>query len=119
LDAGGGNIEDEPQADGPFGSADDEPSLGATEELNQEVAWKHTSSGYTDAEAEGTVDDLEAPYPTREQADAQRAAVQEAVGRLTEITGMRAYRGSSGNVRFYEEDQVKMMSNLRVVGVLR
>lgn len=35
---GGGNLYDELQADDPFGNAGQEPSLGAAEDINQQVA---------------------------------------------------------------------------------
>jgi plasmid stabilization system protein ParE len=54
-----------------------------------------------------------------EQENAQRAAVQEALGRLREITGVRAYSGGGRGVRFYRPDEMETIAGVRIVGVLR
>ena len=63
----GDDVEDDPAESG-IGDADGmaeqfvgEPSLGAAEAVDQRVAWAQTS-GLTDGEASGTVDDIPAPY---------------------------------------------------------
>lgn len=74
-----------------------EPSLGATEEIDQRIGWAR-SGGWLmaiDGEATGTVDDLAAPLPTIEQREAQDAAVRAAAEKLQAIAGPRAYGGGS------------------------
>jgi hypothetical protein len=44
--------------------------------------------------------------------------VQEAVGRLREVTGVRSY-GGGANARFYRPDKAEVVDGLRIVGVLR
>jgi hypothetical protein len=101
------------------GSVDYEPSLGATEDIDQRKAWKQPETWTIDGEAQGTEDDLVRPNRTLEEENAKRAAVQEAVGRLTELTGARAYGGAYGRMRFYNRDEIRMIDGVRVVGVSR
>jgi len=103
------------------GSVDYEPSLGATEDIDHRKAWKRLDQWTfcEDGEAQGTEDDLMRPDRTIGEENAKRAAVQEAVGRLSEITGMRAYGGAHGRVRFYTPEEMQTVGNVRIVGVLR
>jgi hypothetical protein len=48
---------------------------------------------------------------------AKRAAVQEAAGRLSELTGARAYGGAIGRVRFYTSEEMKGIGGVRIVSV--
>jgi hypothetical protein len=45
--------------------------------------------------------------------------VQEAVGRLSEIVGVRADGSGGGNVRFHPEDQCRIIDGVTIVGVVR
>jgi hypothetical protein len=67
---------------GPYGdgSVDLEPSLGASEDIDQRKAWKQPETWTIDGEAQGTEDDLARPDRTVEEENAKRAAVQELPG---------------------------------------
>jgi hypothetical protein len=69
-----------------------EPSLGATEDIDQRRSWRFQSdmTTITDAEAEGTIDDLIPPPRTLAQADAFHAAALEAQRRLRELVSARS-----------------------------
>ena len=102
------------------GCVDCEPMLGATEDIDQRRAWARQSwPAVEDGEAQGTEDDLVRPDRTDAEENAQRAAVQEAIGRLSELTGARAYGGAYGRVRFYRKDEINTVDGVRFVGVVR
>jgi hypothetical protein len=48
---------------------------------------------------------------------AKRATVQEAVGRLSELTGARAYGGAIGRVRFRTAEEMKGIGGVGTGGV--
>jgi len=105
------------------GSVDLEPNLGATEDIDHREAWRSPDSWrhVFEGKAEGTIDDIVPPLPTPEQDAAQRAAVQEALGRLREVTGMRGYSVGGRGVRFHRPEEIKAIGNVRfgAYGVLR
>ena len=80
----GGAIDDEGHGDSfeetavGCGDCNDEPSLAATEAINQVTAWRPSQFGVEDGEASGTEDDIDVPWPTIEQREAQTAAAREA-----------------------------------------
>jgi hypothetical protein len=84
----GGAIDDEGHGDtfeetsAGAGDCNDEPSLGATVAFDQRQAWAASEIGVTDGEATGTIDDLEAPWPTIEQREAQSAAARAAADKV-------------------------------------
>jgi len=113
----GGDILDEPHDE----NSDEEPSFGATIEIDQRLAWRQPASWTygVDHEAEGTIDDLVCRPMSAQEREATRAATQEALGKLRAIAGVKAY-GGKGNVRFYSgSERYWLPGGPWIVGVVR
>ena len=69
-----------------------EPSLGATQEIDQRIAWSATAGWFDDGEATGTVEDIEV-HKSREAWEADRqasAAVRDQVRKIAMRRSARA-----------------------------
>jgi hypothetical protein len=107
----GGAIDDEGHGDSfeetsaAAGDCNDEPSLGATVAFDQRQAWAAPEIGVTDGEATGTIDDIEAPWPTIEQREAQAAVARAAADNALAL-----------RLRKSPPRQVEVESNLILLG---